>query len=1088
MPITPEQAQAELARRELARRELARRELAKRGSGKTDPVSLPAFMDSPGLAPVKRALDIQQEEAQSGREKISKAFTDPGVKNTLMGGLGALQYFFSPVTGAAQGIVGEPIEEGAKAIGVPDKGAEFIGKLGENATYFASPGAAIKTAMAAKGAPGLNAARKATQETVEFLNKAKPNFTIKKAEETVAKTESQVGGVPKTLRPSFSHLPQDEQAANNTFSLYRVDDVIPSADKPHGAFFSIEQPGFVSPHKDVGGKVFRKTASPKNPINVQPGNLADGTFADDSAIRALEAIKGAEFVNNLKSIGGIGRLSMELRGTSKGKTALMDYLKKEYPKVDWGKYHDSREMLMAVGGIEARKAGHDAIIMLDAANPSDSEFVALTNKIFDAGKTSKSAAGNPASSILMQPQLKEAVVKDVVDATRASIDVLQLDKSKRLFRNISDFLKAGEVQVQDLPGILKAENITPEEFAGIWTDTISRAGRELNHLSRLSKDIGFVFKDNPGAAEAFNRTHAQYKEGQYLWEKIGDGFARLEDFRRGLLVTQLATTMRNISSQAGRLVLAQFDDAIQTTIRQGMKAINLSDEATNGINIMNAAMSRLSSKGRMNLERIMDADKAATYKARVIGQTVHEVPAAGGAVDATVGRLAHMGQKFTYALNILNRGQEHFFRKIAFEAKLKQELANMGKDISKVNPAEIPEHLYEKATQYALEMTFSASPKSRTGREFINAWRKLGLTTVNPFPRFAFANAMPFMLDHSPLGYFKALSPEAIKGITSGNPEVFAKSISRATLGTLMLKSAWHFRQSEHAGEKWYQIKLSEDEKTHEAKYMDIRAFAPFSTYFFLAEAMLHPERMSGKDYFEAAIGLNRTAGTGLVVIDLLRSKKTETTAKLMENFVNAYASSFTVPFRTPKDIIAGFNPEEAKLRDTKNDPKWGPLAGAMGNIPFVSQQFPESPNPLSTKVKESETPILRQTTGVSVTTKNAVEREVERLGIGYETVYPKTGFPEADRDITRKMSPVIERVGPILFDHPFYKHRSDAWKKYLLEEVIKETKDYASKMYASENPEMALQLQYGRLDDDLKAIVEETIKNNPVLDRLKKK
>ena len=889
MPITPEQAQAELARRELARRELARRELAKRGAGKTDPVSLPGFMDSPGLAPVKRALDIQQEEAQSGREKIKTAVTDPGIKNTLMGGLGALQYLTSPFTGVAQGIVGEPIAEVAKAIGVPDKGAEFIGKLGENAAYFASPGAAIKSAMAMKASPGLTAGRKATQATVEYLNKAKPNFTIKKAEEAVGVAEE---------------------------------------------------------------------AAPK---------------------------------------------------------------------------------------------------------------------------------GNPASSILMQPQLKEAVVKDVVDATRASIDVLQFDKSKRLFRNISDFLKTGEVQVQDLPGILKAENITPEEFANIWTDTISLAGRELNHLSRLSKDIGFVFKDNPGAAAAFNRTHAQYKEGQFLWEKIGDGFARLEDFRRGLLVTQLATTMRNISSQAGRLVLAQFDDAIQTTIRQGMKAINLSDEATNGINIMNAAMSRLSSKGRMKLERIMDADKAATYKARVIGQTVHEVPAAGGAVDATVGRLAHMGQKFTYALNILNRGQEHFFRKIAFEAKLKQELANMGKDFSKVNPAEIPEHLYEKATQYALEMTFSASPKSRTGREFINAWRKLGLTTVNPFPRFAFANALPFMLDHSPLGYFNALSPEAIKGITSGNPEVFAKSISRATLGTMMLKSAWHFRQSEHAGEKWYQVKLSEDKKTGEAKYMDIRAFAPFSTYFFLAEAMLHPERMSGKDYFEAAIGLNRTAGTGLVVIDLLRAKKTETTAKLMQNFVNAYASSFTVPFRTPKDFIAGFNEEEAKLRDTRNDPKWGPLAGAMGNIPFVSQQFPESPNPLSTKVKESETPILRQTTGISVTTKNAVEREVERLGIGWETIYPKTGFQEADRDITRKMSPVIERVGPILFDHPLYKHRSDAWKKYLLEEVIKETKSYASQVYSAENPEMGAKISYERMDDDLKAIVEETIKNNPVLNRLKK-
>lgn len=1013
MPITPEQAQAELARRELARRELARRELAKRGSGKTDPVSLPGFMDSPGLAPVKRALDIQQEEAQSGREKIKTAVTDPGIKNTLMGGLGALQYLTSPFTGVAQGIVGEPIEEGAKAIGVPDKGAEFIGKLGENAAYFASPGAAIKTAMGMKAVPGLKASQKVTQATVEQFNKAKPSFTVKKAKDAAPAVNSE---------GTRLGVVQEWGTENQYLSL-----------NPY--------------HAEL-----KKQAKSGKPIDGQLAKRADG-WEMEQVLNDKPA-----YLNS-----GIGLSSDDVKAFAEKN----------------GFVYGERNGTAVVAKDRERL---DAVI-----NAQDQRSLGLALGYRDIRKAAASA-GNPASSILTQPQLKESVVKDVVDATRASLDTLQFDKSKRLFRNISDFLKAGEVQVQDLPGILKAENITPEEFAGIWTDTISRAGRELNHLSRLSKDLGYVFKDNPGAAEAFNRTHAQYKEGQYLWEKIGDGLARLEDFRRGLLVTQLATTIRNISSQAGRLVLAQFDDAIQTTIRQGMKAVNLSDEATNGINIMNAAYNRLSSKGRMNLDRIMDADKAATYKARVIGQTVHEVPAAGGAVDATVGRLAHMGQKFTYALNILNRGQEHFFRKIAFEAKLKQELANMGKDISKVNPADIPEHIYEKATQYALEMTFSASPKSRTGREFINAWRKLGLTTVNPFPRFAFANALPFMIEHSPLGYFYALSPEAIKGITSGNPEVFAKAISRATLGTMMLKSAWHFRQSEHAGEKWYQVKLSEDEKTHEAKYMDIRAFAPFSTYFFLAEAMLHPERMTGKDYFEAAIGLNRTAGTGLVVIDLLRSKKAETTAKLIENFVNAYASSFTVPFRTPKDIIAGFNPEEAKLRDTKNDPKWGPLAGAMGNIPFVSQQLPESPNPLSTKVKESETPILRQTTGVSVTTKNAVEREVERLGIGYETVYPKTGFPEADRDITRKMSPVIERVGPILFDHPFYKHRSDAWKKYLLEEVIKETKDYASKMYASENPEMALQFQYGRLDDDLKAIVEETIKNNPVLDRLKKK
>ena len=223
MPITPEQAQAELARRELARRVLARRELAKRGSGKTDPVSLPGFMDSPGLAPVKRALDIQQEEAQSGREKIKSAFHQTDLSDLITGekpqgplkrglnlGLGALQYFFSPVTGAAQGIVGEPIEEGARAVGVPDKGAEFIGKLGENAAYFASPGAAIKTAMGMKAVPGLKASQKVTQATVEQLNKAKPNFTIKKAEEVAAsKPSASIIKTPNIATGTTAHMLDD---------------------------------------------------------------------------------------------------------------------------------------------------------------------------------------------------------------------------------------------------------------------------------------------------------------------------------------------------------------------------------------------------------------------------------------------------------------------------------------------------------------------------------------------------------------------------------------------------------------------------------------------------------------------------------------------------------------------------------------------------------------------------------------------------------------------------------------------------------------------------------------------------------------
>lgn len=869
--------------------------------------------DKPGLRPLKRAWDVMQEERKQGQGAMSRAVEDPGVVNTVLGGLGGLQYVFSPVAGVAKGIVGEPVTGVLEGAGVNPKLADFVGRTAETATYFAGPGGLVKAGIEKGAGPGFKAAQKVLPASIEELGKVKPTFAIRQAE----------GAPVSSILPGV--LPKVEEGVSKTLRMQK---------------------------KPLGADVFRT---------------------------------------------------------------------------------------------------------------------------------------QPASSLLLQPQLRESVVKQVVDATKLSIDATQLDKSKRLFRNIADFLKTGELVVDDIPKIIKAEGISPEQFADIWTETISRAGRELNYLSRLSKDLGVVFRDNQLAASALEKHYNKYKEGQELWERALDAFARMEDFRRGMLVTQLATAMRNMSSQAGRLVLAQFDEALQSTITGGLKAVGLADEATNGINVFNSLYSRLSPRGRTELSRILDSDKAAMHKARMLTQSVHEVPSGTGSLpDTVISRAAHMGQRLSYVLNTVNRGQEHFFRKIAFEAKLKQRIKDLGKDYRTVDPSEIPEGVYREAVDYALEMTFSASPTSRTGKEFLDAYRKLGLTTINPFPRFAFANALPFVFNHSPLGYLRAMHPKTIKALQSGDPAQFSKAVSRATLGTLMLKSAWHFRQSEYAGEKWYQIKISEDHRTGEAKYIDIRPFAPFSSYFFLAEAMLRPERMTNKDYIEAAIGLNRTAGTGLVFVDLLRAKKPETTAKLLENFVGEYVGSFTVPLRTPKDIISHWDKKEATFRDAKNDPTWGPLGRAMTNVPGLGRRFPESASPLSTRERVAETPLLRQFTGFSVTTRNAVEREVDRLGIGWESIYPRTRVEDADRQITRYMAPLMERFGSVLMGHPSYKHASEPRQRIMFKALLKSVRSTATEYYKMKNPDKAGRIWYESLGDDEKKVLGEVLgSNSPLINGL---
>jgi hypothetical protein len=695
---------------------------------------------------------------------------------------------------------------------------------------------------------------------------------------------------------------------------------------------------------------------------------------------------------------------------------------------------------------------------------------ALPFKIKTAQKLTKET-GN--MGLLTHPQVKPEVTKEIVDMAKIALEGKELDKAKRISAHLSEWLRSGDIIPEHIPAILRSEKISPEQFATIMSDTISVAGKTLNHMSRLSKQLGFVFKKNPEAAKVFEELYKKHEVGLSVGEKVLDTFSHLEDIRRGLLVTQVATAVRNANSQAGRLVLAQIDESMQSAVTGGMKGLNLADETMGSVNMLNAVMSRMTKKGRADLERILSSDAGLKYKARLTGRSVHEVPAGEKAADnLNLARATIYSKKIVSFLNIPNRAQEIFFRKIAFEAKFKQLLEHSGMDFMKVDPGKIPKQYYEDALNYAFEMTFAANPKTSAGMDLLRAYKKMGFTTINPFPRFTFANAIPFILDHSPYGYLKALSPSSIKALRSGDPSLFAKAALRATLGSMMLKSAWHFRQSEYAGPKWYQIKLSEYEKNGKPmiRYIDVRPYAPFSMYFFMAEAMLHPEKMNTKDYAEAAVGLSRLSGTGLVFVDVLKSKSAEGTKGLLNAFVGAYIGSYTVPAKTAKDIVTAMpgQEEEGVVRDVRNNKEWGPLAPAISNIPYMSRQFPESVNPLTTEPLRTIDPLKRQFLGFTQSDRNAIQKEVDTLGIGMESVYPRTEVPEADRAISKMMARLLEATVPnALLKAPHYQHATEPEKRLMLRHTISLSRNAAINIYKKNNKEMAARIQYEKMSRD---------------------
>lgn len=157
-------------------------------------------------------------------------------------------------------------------------------------------------------------------------------------------------------------------------------------------------------------------------------------------------------------------------------------------------------------------------------------------------------------------------------------------------------------------------------------------------------------------------------------------------------------------------------------------------------------------------------------------------------------------------------------------------------------------------------------------------------------------------------------------------------------------------------------------------------------------------------------------------------------------------------------------------MRDVREQPITGPL---MKNIPGVSQMLPEAVSPLKSEPPKAESPLLRQLTGLSEKTKTVVEKEVDLLNIDYSSVYPRTGIPRADRELSRYMGPVIEQIAPRIIGNPNYQRLEEPMKRLVIQQLFKEAKAGAREKLRQVDPGLWKQIKYEALDINIKDILE---------------
>jgi len=632
--------------------------------------------------------------------------------------------------------------------------------------------------------------------------------------------------------------------------------------------------------------------------------------------------------------------------------------------------------------------------------------------------------------------------------------------TERFFRTfgrvLKDAIDDGEVDMFGAVRAARAAGVKDEDLAKLFEVSVSESARTMNLLSQAVRR-GSKMEDLPKNVREEMRYLADDLEkrgGSVNMNRWMKGWRRFENAARASMVGQTATAMRNAISQTGRLSLGILDDAM----RGAMEGTTAGESMENIIHSLSAdarAMPMVRDKKLLN--DILDGNPITSD--RLLNKSVHEVDALG---------------KVANFVNGLNIFQEKMFRRIAFQSKLDKTLKQSGLDIKTIDPERIPAAALEEAVDHALQMTFAHSG-GEFARGLTKAWEKFpALYWIQPFPRFAYANSIPFLLEHSPYGLIKSMSPKSVAELASGNSKQFTRAASRGLIGTTLLAKAIEMRNDpEVAGENWYEVRLPS------GKIFDARPYAPLTQYLFFAEAMKEDSNLRPRDWFEAMIGVNRVAGTGLAVVDWVKATDVEQVIESAQRMAGELAARITVPLRTPIDIIQGVTGTERRT-DPKGDTWEETLINpTLANIPVVNERVSERFSPLRTETGSAPltlfgidipAPLSRQLLGISLKKKNAVESEVDRLQIKYSTFMPKTGQRDVDRQTMAHMGPIVLRTIPEMMksDSPIKRFYSSAAEWTQRKELV----TMMSTQMAEEFRELDINKPYKELDDEGKRLV----------------
>ena len=163
-------------------------------------------------------------------------------------------------------------------------------------------------------------------------------------------------------------------------------------------------------------------------------------------------------------------------------------------------------------------------------------------------------AGETFTSPMLIPEKLDAMVAIAVKYKEKYPDSFKNDRT--VIDNLFNLAAKGEIDGQDLIDDLADVNLSFEDYVLTVVSSGSTAGKILQKLSMIKRTK--TFTESIDAMKATDRNRAL---------SVGKLFKRFENVRRGIIVSQIPTTLRNLSSGVIRAPLDFFTNVFETSIQ-----------------------------------------------------------------------------------------------------------------------------------------------------------------------------------------------------------------------------------------------------------------------------------------------------------------------------------------------------------------------------------------------------------------------------------------------------------------------------------------------------------------------------------------